>query len=122
MRLEDLEAELRRKLEEIERRKHRLKELEEEEERLLDELSKLGGFPRGSIVSKYVKCGKEGCKKCPHGPYYYLVYKEGGKTRWKYIGKAIDAMEAEKRKKAKAIVQRLRQIQREKRKLEQIDL
>ncbi len=121
MKLEELEAELRRKLEEIERRKQRLKELEEEERNLLEELSELG-FPRGCIVSKYVKCGNDRCKKCPHGPYYYLVYKEGGKTKWKYIGKAVDALEAEKRKKAKAIVQRLKEIRREMKELEQIDL
>ena len=120
MRLEELEVELKRKLEEIERRKRRLKELEEEEKRLIEELSELG-LSKGSIVAKYVKCGKEGCKSCPHGPYYYLVYKEGGKTRWKYLGKVVDAMETEKRKKAKAIIQRLREIQREKRKLEKVD-
>ncbi len=117
MKLEELEAELRRKLEEIERRKQRLKELEEEERKLLEELSELG-LPKGSIVAKYVKCGKDGCRKCPHGPYYYLVYKEGGKTKWKYIGKAVDALEVEKRKKAKTIVQRLKEIQKEKKKLE----
>jgi len=121
VKLEDLEAELRRKLEEIERRKRRLKELEEEEKKLIDELSGLG-FPRGTIVAKYVRCGKEGCRKCPHGPYYYLVYKEGGKTKWKYIGKVIDAMEKEKRNKAKAIIQRLKEIQKEKRMLETIEL
>ena len=118
--LEELEAGLKRKLEEIERRKRELKELEEEERKFLDELSKLG-FPKGSIVAKYVRYGK-GCKKCPHGPYYYLVWKEGGKTRWKYLGKVIDAMEIEKRKKAKEIIQRLRQIQKEKKELERIDL
>jgi len=122
MKLEDIEAELKRKLEEIERRKRRLRELEEEEQKLLDELSEIGRFSRGSIVAKYVKCGNERCKSCPHGPYYYLVYKEGGKTRWKYIGKVINGMEAEKRKKARIIIQRLRQIQKEKKKLEQIDL
>ena len=121
MRLEDLEAELRRKLEGVERRKRRLKELEEEEKKLLDELSRLG-FPRGTIVAKFVKCGREGCRKCPHGPYYYLVYKEGGKVIWKYIGKVIDAMEKEKRNKAKAIIQRLKEIQKEKKELEQVDL
>jgi len=120
MKLERVEAELKRKLEEIERRKQRLKELEEEEQKLLDELSEIGGFSKGSIVAKYVKCGNERCKSCPHGPYYYIVYKEGGKTRWKYLGKVIDAMEAEKKKRAKAIVWRLRQIQKEKKKLEQI--
>jgi len=121
VKLEDLEAELRRKLEEVERRKQRLKELEEEEKKLLDELSRLG-FPKGTIVAKYVECGKEGCRKCPHGPYYYLVWKEGGKVKWKYLGKVVDAVEVEKRKKAKAIIQRLKEIQKEKKELEQIDL
>ena len=119
MKLEDLEAELRRKLEEIERRKRRLKELEEEEKKLLDELSRLG-FPKGTIVAKYVKCGNDRCRKCPHGPYYYLVYKEGGKVKWKYLGRV--AVEVEKRKKAKAIIQRLKEIQKEKKELEQVDL
>ncbi len=119
--IEEVEEELRRKLEEIERRKQRLKELEEEERKLLDELSELG-FPKGSIVAKYVKCGKDGCRKCPHGPYYYIVYREGGKVRWKYLGKVIDSMKAEKKEKAKVIFERLRQIQREKRELEKIDL
>jgi hypothetical protein len=32
-----------------------------------------------------VSCGK-GCKGCPHGPYWYGYWKEGGKTRSKYIG------------------------------------
>lgn len=119
--IEEIEEELRRNLEEIERRKQRLKELEEEERKLLDELSSLG-LPKGTIAVKYVKCGKDGCRKCPHGPYYYIVYREGGKVRWKYLGKAVDAMKAEKREKAKAILQRLKQIQREKRELEKIDL
>jgi len=35
-----------------------------------------------------VFCGK-GCKGCPHGPYWYGYWKEGGKTRSKYIGKTL---------------------------------
>jgi hypothetical protein len=35
-----------------------------------------------------VFCGK-GCKGCPHGPYWYGYWKEGGKTRSKYIGKRL---------------------------------
>ncbi len=35
-----------------------------------------------------VSCGK-GCKGCPHGPYWYGYWKEGGKTRSKYIGKRL---------------------------------
>ena len=121
MSIEDVEAELRRRIEELKGLKKRLKELEEEERKLLDELSELG-LPRRSIVAKYVKCGKEGCRKCPHGPYYYLVWKEGGKTKWKYIGKVVDAMEAEKRKKAKIIIQKIKEIQRERKMLEKLSL
>jgi hypothetical protein len=35
-----------------------------------------------------VSCGK-GCRGCPHGPYWYGYWKEGGKTRSKYIGKNL---------------------------------
>lgn len=35
-----------------------------------------------------VSCGK-GCKGCPHGPYWYGYWKEGGKTKSKYIGKRL---------------------------------
>ena len=112
MNIEDVEMDLRRKLEEIERLKRRMKELEEEESRLLSELSKLG-LPKGSIVAKYVKCGKEGCRKCPHGPYYYLVWKEDGKTKWKYLGKF-------EVKKVKSIVRRLKEIQKEKIQIEKL--
>ncbi len=35
-----------------------------------------------------VSCGKN-CKGCPHGPYWYGYWKEGGKTKSKYIGKRL---------------------------------
>jgi hypothetical protein len=35
-----------------------------------------------------VSCGKN-CKGCPHGPYWYGYWREGGKTRSKYIGKSL---------------------------------
>lgn len=37
---------------------------------------------------EHVSCGKN-CKGCPHGPYWYGYWKEGGKTRSKYIGKRL---------------------------------
>jgi len=40
-----------------------------------------------------VKCGKKGCKKCPHGPYWYAYWKENGKTKSKYIGKTLKIKE-----------------------------
>lgn len=37
---------------------------------------------------KLVHCGKNGCSKCPHGPYWYLVIKlRDGKSVTRYIGK-----------------------------------
>ena len=41
---------------------------------------------RGTVVIKPVYCGKK-CKGCPHYIYKYVVWRENGKTRWKYIGK-----------------------------------
>jgi hypothetical protein len=40
-----------------------------------------------------VRCGKKGCKKCPHGPYWYAYWKENGKTKSKYIGKTLKIKE-----------------------------
>jgi len=47
----------------------------------------------GSVVKQYMFCGKPSCAchqdpQKKHGPYYYLSYKEGGKSRYKYLGKA----------------------------------
>ncbi len=47
----------------------------------------------GSVVKQYMFCGKDSCAchqdpKKKHGPYFYLSYKVGGKSRYKYLGKA----------------------------------
>ncbi len=38
-----------------------------------------------------VRCGKPGCTKCPHGPYWYAYYREGGKLRSRYVGSNVPA-------------------------------
>lgn len=38
-----------------------------------------------------VQCGKRGCKSCPHGPYWYAYWREGGRVRSRYIGKTLPA-------------------------------
>ncbi len=45
----------------------------------------------GSLTFRYetVRCGKENCTRCPHGPYWYAYWKEGGRTRSRYIGKNL---------------------------------
>ncbi len=41
-----------------------------------------------------VKCGKRGCTKCPHGPYWYAYWREDGKVRSRYIGPELPAKES----------------------------
>ena len=36
-----------------------------------------------------VRCGKRGCTRCPHGPYWYAYWREGGRVRTRYIGKDL---------------------------------
>lgn len=46
--------------------------------------------PLAAAVSfrvRMVKCARPECKKCPHGPYIYAVYRVGKKVKTKYIGK-----------------------------------
>lgn len=36
---------------------------------------------------RWVKCGKCGCRTCPHGPYLYLVWWDGERVRERYVGR-----------------------------------
>lgn len=38
-----------------------------------------------------VRCGKRGCTRCPHGPYWYAYWREDGRLRSRYIGKTLPA-------------------------------
>ncbi|MFN2544829.1 MAG: hypothetical protein ABR600_09725 [Actinomycetota bacterium] len=38
-----------------------------------------------------VKCGRENCTRCPHGPYWYAYWREEGRLRSRYIGKELPA-------------------------------
>lgn len=42
---------------------------------------------KGYRRQELVRCGKATCKSCPHGPYWYEYWSEGGKRRSKYLGK-----------------------------------
>ena len=42
-----------------------------------------------SYVLEMIRCGKPGCRKCPHGPYWYAYWKWAGRTKKKYIGKVL---------------------------------
>lgn len=59
---------------------------------LLEEEPEEGDRP-GAITfrQEMVRCGKEGCTRCPHGPYWYAYWREGGRMRSRYIGKELPA-------------------------------
>jgi hypothetical protein len=46
-------------------------------------------IPRNATIRKeYIKCGKDLCLGCQHGPYYYAFWRdESGKLKKKYIGR-----------------------------------
>lgn len=47
--------------------------------------------PDGTKISyrrEEVRCGKSNCTRCPHGPYWYAYWREGGRLRSKYLGSA----------------------------------
>jgi hypothetical protein len=46
--------------------------------------------PRVSLRNQMVRCGKPGCSKCPHGPYWYAYWTEDGKRKSRYIGRLLD--------------------------------
>lgn len=48
-----------------------------------------GEEPPVSLRRQWVRCGKESCSKCPHGPYWYAYWREGGRRRSRYVGKLL---------------------------------
>ncbi len=54
--------------------------------------------PRTAKVTfrqEMVKCGKQGCTRCPHGPYWYAYWREDGRTRSRYVGKNLPGEQSE---------------------------
>lgn len=39
------------------------------------------------------RCSAEGCDGCPHGPYWYGVWREDGRTRRQYVGRTLPGEE-----------------------------
>lgn len=48
-----------------------------------------------TLRQEMVKCGKPGCTRCPHGPYWYAYWREAGKVRSRYLGKQLPAATAQ---------------------------
>jgi hypothetical protein len=45
--------------------------------------------PRETFRQQRVRCGKPGCRSCPHGPYWYAYWREDGRLRSRYVGKEL---------------------------------
>lgn len=80
------------------------RELNEKEKMIKKELEKLADV-RGTIVPKIIN-------DC--GPYYYLVYREGGKMRWIYLGKTYPKDLARKLQLKRELIRELNKIKKEK--------
>lgn len=51
----------------------------------------------GQLRQEMRDCGKQHCQRCPHGPYWYLVWHEKGtnKPKKRYIGRNLQPVSAE---------------------------
>ncbi len=66
--------------------------LEEEYERLRNELARIGYICSGSVMTLYRTCGKPNCgcredRNLQHGPYHIWTRKEKGKTVTRSLSK-----------------------------------
>jgi hypothetical protein len=68
---------------------------------------------------KYVYCGKERCRSCPHGPYLYASRREGGKVKNVYLGKAGARLLAKKEKIVAKVMELITEYERENKFLEE---
>jgi hypothetical protein len=80
-------------MDQVSRWRQRISQLRKIRGPLEDHLMRPKAMRVGSVVKQYVFCGKASCAchrdpQKKHGPYYYLSYKERGKSRYKYLGKA----------------------------------
>ena len=57
---------------------------------LVDDVTVTKG-EKGNVTfrQEMVRCGKDGCTTCPHGPYWYAYWREDGRTRSRYVGKQL---------------------------------
>lgn len=68
---------------------------------------------------KYVYCGKEKCRSCPHGPYLYVSRREGGKVKSVYLGRADAGLLAKKDKIVAKVMELAMEYERESKHLEE---
>jgi hypothetical protein len=55
------------------------------------EAEEAGKHGKVTYRQEEVRCGKDGCTRCPHGPYWYAYWREKGRLRSRYVGKNLPA-------------------------------
>jgi hypothetical protein len=68
---------------------------------------------------KYVYCGKDKCRSCPHGPYLYASRREGGKVKNVYLGKADAGLLAKRDEIVRKVSELVMEYERESKHLEE---
>ncbi|NLA06924.1 MAG: hypothetical protein GX872_04735 [Firmicutes bacterium] len=61
-----------------------------ERKKLEEKILRAKPYIEGSLIKRYTRCGKPGCRCMegkPHGPFWYLSRRIDGKTRYTYIPK-----------------------------------
>lgn len=53
------------------------------------EVEEPGRAGKVTYRQEHVRCGRDNCGRCPHGPYWYAYWREGGRLRSRYIGKEL---------------------------------
>lgn len=68
---------------------------------------------------KYVYCGKERCRSCPHGPYLYASRREGGRVKNVYLGRADASLLAKKDKVITKVMELVIEYERKSKQMEE---
>jgi len=100
------------------RKEEALRRQEEKYEKAKAEIDDLGFVLQGSVVERWMECGKAACRchkdpKARHGPYYQWSWKDGGKTHAVYLTKeqaALCKKWIRNNRRLNKIVSRLRSI------------
>jgi len=93
---------------------------------LRDEAAGMEHYPEitGTVISKYVRCGRPNCALCLagyyHGPNLYYRYFEDGELKDKYLGKKTKdeyLHKTEANKKYNAVIKEIKELEAELRRL-----
>jgi hypothetical protein len=68
---------------------------------------------------KYVYCGKERCRSCPHGPYLYVSRREGSKVKSLYLGRADSGVLTKRDKIVAKVLELVDEYERSRKQLEE---